>query len=69
MDWQQIIVFLIVATAAAYLWRRSVAGRKQSGCGGCGGCGSAKATATSPSRPEPELIQLDLGPRRPAHKP
>jgi len=68
MDWQQLIVFLIVAAAATYLWRRSVASRHKSGCGGCGGCGSARQTAAEP-RPEPELVQLQLAPRRSPHEP
>lgn len=68
MDWQQLIVFLIVAAAAAYLWRKYAANRSQSGCGGCGGCGNARA-AVQESRPEPELVQLQLTPRRSPREP
>jgi len=67
MDWQQLIVFLIVAAAAAYLWRRYAASRSQSGCGGCGGCGGARPVAKE-SGPEPELVQLQLTPRRSPHE-
>lgn len=65
MDWQQILVFLIVAGAAVYLWRQYAASRRRSGCGSCGGCGSARA-ANSPPRSEPELVQLELTPRKAA---
>jgi hypothetical protein len=65
MDWQQVIVFLIVAAAAVYLWRRNTASRGGSGCGGCGKCA---ATPQAAAKPTPELIQLDLGPRRPSPK-
>ncbi|MCC2668061.1 MAG: hypothetical protein K0Q72_532 [Armatimonadetes bacterium] len=65
MDWQQLLVYLIVAAAALYLWRRSR--RKSSaGCGGCGtagGCGSSR-TASTETPQEPELIQLELTPRK-----
>lgn len=69
MDWQQAIVFLIVAAAAAYLWRQYAASRSRSGCGGCGGCGSARAAAPEgypAPRSEPELVQLELTPRKAA---
>ena len=62
MDWQQLLVYLIVAAAALYLWRQYAV--KRSGCGGCGtsGCGTKRKTAEAPR--EPELIQLELAPRR-----
>jgi hypothetical protein len=64
MDWQQPLVYLIVAGAALYLawlWR----GRKRGACGGCpsscGGEGSGKA--------EPAvLVQLEVAPRHPAER-
>ena len=69
MDWQQPLVYVIVAAAALYLWRQ-YAGKKRSGCGGCGtsgGCGSG--SSVEKARPEPELIQLELKPRRDPPRP
>lgn len=62
MDWQQIVVFLIVGCAAAYLWRRQAASRGRSACGGCGGCGGKQPAAPAPR--QPELVQLELTPRK-----
>ncbi len=49
-DWQNLVVFLLVAAASAYvlrgMWRlgrtlRGDTSGKQSGCGSCGSCSSA----------------------------
>ena len=61
-DWQNLVVFLLVALAAAYvlrgLWRlgrtmRGDASGKQSGCGSCGSCSSA-------STMQPVVIDLRI---------
>ena len=59
-DWQNLIVLLIVATAASYLaalaWPRASA-RKQTGCGSCGSC---PASVDAPQEPAPwQLITVD----------
>jgi len=57
---QNIIVFLIVALAAAYLVRMawaSIAGKKGCGCGTGGGCSKAGAM---PKPPANALIQISL---------
>jgi hypothetical protein len=59
MDWQQLVVYLIVAAAALYLaW--GALRKKRAGCGGCGSCASASAP---PESPKVELVQLDPAPR------
>ncbi|HEX9996957.1 MAG TPA: FeoB-associated Cys-rich membrane protein [Abditibacterium sp.] len=52
--WQDIAVYVIVASAAIYLVRHFIASsRSDEGCGGCGGCKN-----TSPQKEE--LVQIDL---------
>jgi hypothetical protein len=64
MHFDEAIVFLIVAAAAAYLARRAIRRRQEPGCGGCGSCPGAGAAP----KPEPaggsDLIQLELTPRK-----
>jgi hypothetical protein len=60
---EQILVYLIVAAAALYLLRGAFARRKNAGCGGCHGCPSSSA-APEETPPEPELVQIELTPRR-----
>ena len=57
---QDIIVYMIVAGAAAYLGRyvwKSAVGKKGCGCGSGGGACAAKKAAA----PQSELIQISLG--------
>ena len=58
MDWQQILVFLIVAAAAAYLARGYF---RRGAKGGCGGCPAGKPQAEDPGA---DLVQIELAPRR-----
>ncbi|MBI3910715.1 MAG: FeoB-associated Cys-rich membrane protein [Armatimonadetes bacterium] len=60
MDWQQIIVYLVVAGAALYLLRGCFGRRPKSGCGGCGMCG--KAGCANPKCEAPGSL-IHLGPR------
>ncbi|HVF10065.1 MAG TPA: hypothetical protein VNA16_04640 [Abditibacteriaceae bacterium] len=60
---QNIIVFLIVAAAAAYLGRMlwiALSGKKGCGCGTGGGCSKAAAT---PQQSADALIQISLNGR------
>jgi hypothetical protein len=57
MDWQQLLVYAIVAGAAAYMVRRQF--RR---AGGCGGCNSCETDKTPSSAAKPPLVQLELGP-------
>jgi hypothetical protein len=60
VDWQSIIVFLLVSTAVTHLvgraWRLFAATGSRAGCGSCGQCPSS---ATRP------LVTIDLAPIRP----
>jgi len=62
MQWDQLLVYLIVAAAALYLAWTYLRKRKQSGCGGCeSACGS-----TPKQNGKPQLVQLELTPPRKA---
>lgn len=64
MDWQHVLVIVIVVPAAVYLGRqtwRTWSGRKKTGCGG--GCGCKQTTSTPPGSIIPSE-QLSL--RRPS---
>ena len=63
MDWQQILVFVIVAGAVFYL-ARGYFGRKKGACGGCSTCPSTAASDESVSS-RTQLVQLDLAPPKP----
>lgn len=66
MDWQTVVVALIVATAVAYLgtvaWRvvLGALGRKSACATGCGSC---SAKESRPSVPGPALVRLTRSPR------
>ena len=55
----QLLVYVIVAAAAAYLTLRTFR-KKPGSCGGCDGCPSDTPAAESRS----ELIQLELPPKQ-----
>lgn len=60
---QDVIVYIIVAGAAAYLGRyvwKSAVGKKGCGCGSGGGSCAAKKAAA----PQNDLIQISLGPSK-----
>ncbi|PQV65411.1 Virus attachment protein p12 family protein [Abditibacterium utsteinense] len=54
MTGQDFAVFILVALAAAYLFRQWFGPSKSGGCGKCGGCETPKKTETP-------LVQIDLG--------
>ena len=56
LPWDQIVVFAIVALAAAYL-ARGFFSKKKGACGGCSACPTTKPTEQTPT-----LVQLE--PRR-----
>jgi hypothetical protein len=60
MDWQQLLVYLIVATAAAYLLVRHLAhrARQSTGCGGCSSCPASREPQSAPEPPQ-NLVQID----------
>ena len=65
MDWQQILVIVIVALAALYLARGYWGKRKKAGCGGCEGCPTTTTAATPPAvKPPIQLVQLELTHRK-----
>jgi attachment p12 family protein len=63
MDWQQGLVYLIVAGAALYLLRGYFRRGKKAGCGGCNSCPGATPPGEETSSP-PSLVQLEVPPRR-----
>lgn len=65
VDWQTIIVIVIVSLAALYLvWRGAQAMiRKRSGCGSCGSCPSNEQAANVAPGGKP-LVQLGTPPSR-----
>jgi hypothetical protein len=58
--WDQILVYLIITAAAAYLIRGFFFKKK----GACGGCSNCPAPKAEPKRPD--LVQIEPGPRRQA---
>ncbi|HNS98936.1 MAG TPA: FeoB-associated Cys-rich membrane protein [Polyangiaceae bacterium] len=57
MDWQSLIVALIVLLAVGYLAWRTVRSFKRPGCGGaCDGCSERNQSCSEPSK----LVQLRL---------
>jgi hypothetical protein len=64
VPWDQILVYLIVAGALAYLARAYTGKGKKGGCGGCSNsCGPSPAQEREPKAAIP-LIQLDAAPPR-----
>ena len=61
--WDQILVYVIVAAAAAYLARGFFRARKKAGCGGCERCPDETPQEGAPPS---DLVQIEI-PSREKH--